>query len=91
MLVDDINRMLMEQCFDDRVVSIDHENNISKVHMVNGTIIPIHWSGDIPLDAFSFTREITDYLMYSWIKPPLNLTGSKRTPCFESDLFILGF
>lgn len=65
MLVDDINRMLMEQCFDDRVVSIDHENNISKVHMVNGTIIPIHWSGDIPLDAFSFTREITDYLMYS--------------------------
>lgn len=91
MLVDDINRMLMEQCFDDRVVSIDHENNISKVHMVNGTIIPIHWSGDIPLDAFSFTREITDYLMYSWIKPPLNLTGSKRNPCFESDLFVFGF
>lgn len=67
MLIDEINRMLMEQGFSNRVKSIEHEikNNISKVHMVNGTIIPIHWSGDIPLDAFSFTREITDYLMYS--------------------------
>lgn len=67
MLIDEINRMLMEQGFNNQVKTIEHEikNNLSNVHLVDGTIIPIHWSGDIPLDAFSFTREITDYLMYS--------------------------